>query len=186
MTYVHTTSPAHRRRPATHRALVVCTALVAAATIAAGCSQTSPVSIDEFAADQSPTLPALPAISPITCDRSSAEPGETVTRDAGGHDTPIDAVAAYHYAVITTRDPSQVAAAVAPGQSMGSPALIEAAFDGFPAGTTYCLRMRQTDATTVLATLDYQPPAAPPAQYKVRATTTGAAGQIRLTGEVDQ
>ncbi|WP_040532374.1 hypothetical protein [Gordonia rhizosphera] len=144
------------------------------------------MSLDEFAADRSTRLPALPAISPIACDPGSAEPGETVTRAAGGPDTPPDAVAAYHHAVITTRDAAQVAAAVAPGQSMGSPALIEAAFDGFPAGTTYCLRMRQTDATTVLATLDCQPPGAPVAQYKVRATTTGAPGQVRLTGEVDQ
>lgn len=185
MTYAYTTRPAYRR-PARHRVLVVCAGTVTAAATLVGCSQTSSVSIDEFATDRATTLPALPAISPIDCDPSSAQPGETVTRGSGGHDTPLEAVAAYHHAVITTRDASRVAATVAPGHSMGRPALIEAAFDGFPAGTTYCLRMRQTDATTVLATLDYQPPAAPPAQYKVRATTTGAPGQIRLTGEVDQ
>lgn len=189
MTLVHTTSTAPAR-PARRRVLVVCAGTLAAtaALTLAGCSDQPAHSIDQFAPERSASaaLPALPALTPIACDASTAAPGETVTRSDGGHDSPLAAVAAYHHAVITDRDPSRVGDAVAPNQDMGKPQLIQAALDGFPPGTTYCLRMRQTDPTTVLATLDYQPPGAPAAQYKLRATTAGAPGQIRITGEVDQ
>ena len=188
MTETHTTSTAYRH-PAHRRLLVVCAGTLAAtAAMIAGCSSEPAPSIDQFAPEPSASaaLPALPALTPIACDTSSAAPGETVTRGTGGHDSPVAAVAAYHFAVITARDASQVAATVAPKQDMGKPQLIQAALDGFPAGTTYCLRMRQTDPTTVLATLDYQPPGEPAAQYKLRATTTGDPGQIRIAGEIDQ
>ncbi|WP_299577450.1 hypothetical protein [uncultured Williamsia sp.] len=188
MSETHTASTC-TRRPARRRVLVVCAGTLAVATaFIAGCSDQPAPSIDQFAPEPSPSaaLPALPALTPIACHTSSAAPGETVTRGPGSQDSPIAAVAAYHYAVITDRDASQVAATVAPKQDMGKPQLIQAALDGFPPGTTYCLRMRQTDPTTVLATLDYQPPGAPAAQYKLRATTTGPPGQIRIAGEIDQ
>lgn len=130
---------------------------------------------------------ALPAVTPVPCDTNSATPGEVVTRGQGDHTSPVGAVAAYHYAVITERDAAKVSATIAPNQAMGRPDLIQQALGGFAPGTTYCLRLRQVEGSTVLLTLDYQPPAGPAAQYKMRATTaTDPSGRVLVTGESDQ
>lgn len=185
MTTSHTTSAHHCS--ASRRVLVVCGTLTALALLAGCGSNDSTPSLAEFAPDHSVTeAAAIPAITPIACDPGTAGPGETVTRGRGDHDSGIGAVADYHWSVITGRDPARAADAVAPGADMGRSENLSDALAGFAPGTTYCLRMRQTDARTVLATLDYQPPTGATAQYKIRATVTGAPGAIRVAGEVDQ
>lgn len=187
MNLSHTTS-AHRH-PATRRVLVVCGALSAMVVAIAGCGDDPAPSLEQFAPDHSPNLSqlaGLPAITPIPCDPTSAVAGETVTRDRGDHASGIGAVADYHWSVITARDPARAADAVAPGNAMGRADNIADALAGFPPGTTYCLRLRQTDPRTVLFTLDYQPPTGVAAQYRMRATITGAPGAVRMSGEVDQ
>ncbi len=186
MNLSHITSAHHHL--ATRRVLVVCGTLTAIA-VSAGCGHDSTPSLAEFAPDHSQTVTqvaALPAITPIACDPASAAPGETVTRARGDHDSGIGAVADYHWSVITARDPARAADAIAPGSQMGRAQNLNDAFGGFPPGTTYCLRMRQTDPRTVLFTLDYKPPTGTDARYKLRATVTGAPGAVRMTGEVDQ
>ncbi|MGJ0118712.1 hypothetical protein ACQ7HM_05855 [Williamsia sp. MIQD14] len=129
---------------------------------------------------------AIPAIDPLRCDPSTAAPGETVTNGEGGHDSAVAVVADYHWAVITGRDKARATDAVATGAAMASPELISQALDGYPPGTTYCLRMRQTRPDTVLLTLTYQPPAGGTNEYRLRATVTGPPGDVRITGVVDQ
>ncbi|MGJ0121694.1 hypothetical protein ACQ7HM_21035 [Williamsia sp. MIQD14] len=185
MTPSHTTSAHHHS--AIGRVLVVCGTITALALVAGCGSDDSTPSLAEFAPDHKVTqVVSIPAITPIACDPSTAAPGETVTRGRGDHDSGIGAVADYHWSVITARDPARAADAVAPGADMGRSTNLSDALAGFAPGTTYCLRMRQTDARTVLATLDYQPPTGTTAQYKVRATVTGGPGSVRVTGEVDQ
>ncbi|MBJ7291130.1 hypothetical protein [Williamsia sp.] len=131
-------------------------------------------------------IAAIPAIEPLPCDPTTAAPGETVTRERGGPDTPITAVAYYHWAVITSRDTARAAEAIAPGNPMARPDLIREALNGYPPGTTYCLRLRQTDPSTVLFTITYQPPSGVLGEFRLRASVTGAPGSVRMTGQVDQ
>ncbi|WP_045821441.1 hypothetical protein [Williamsia herbipolensis] len=185
MNLSHTTSAHHH--PAFRRVLVVCGTLAVLA-VATGCGDDSAPSLADFAPDRSQVsqIPPIPAITPIACDPSSAAPGETVTRGRGDHDSGIGAVANYHWSVITARDSTRAADAVAQGAAMGRPQNLSDALAGFPPGTTYCLRLRQTDPSTVLFTLDYKPPSGADAEYKMRATVTGAPGAVRVAGEVEQ
>ncbi|MGU3291200.1 hypothetical protein [Williamsia sp. M5A3_1d] len=129
---------------------------------------------------------SIPAIEPLQCDPSTAAPGETVTNSQGGHDSALSVVADYHWAIITARDKARATDAIATGAAMASPDLISQALEGYPPGTTYCLRMRQTRPDTVLLTLNYQPPAGAAAEYRLRATVTGSPGDVRIAGEVEQ
>ncbi|WP_045824881.1 hypothetical protein [Williamsia herbipolensis] len=129
---------------------------------------------------------AIPAIDPLRCDPTTAAPGETVTNGKGSHESGVAVVADYNWAVITGRDTARVTDAVATGAAMASPSLISQAIGGYPPGTTYCLRMRQTRPDTVLYTLTYQPPAGGTNEYRLRATVTGPPGDVRIAGVVDQ
>ncbi|MEH3157351.1 MAG: hypothetical protein PGN29_19400 [Gordonia paraffinivorans] len=66
-------------------------------------------------------------------------------------------VAEYHWSIITARDAARAKRAIRDGQPMGSDTLISQALRGFPVGSTYCIRMRQTQPDTVLLTLSTRP-----------------------------
>lgn len=187
MTPRHTAGP-HRRHEA-RRGLIVCATTVLLLVVAACSSDPAPEALpDASAVGGSSIAPiaALPAIEPLPCDPTTAAPGETVTREKGGPDTAIGAVAYYHWAVITARDAERASEAIAPGNAMGRPELIREALNGYPAGTTYCLRLRQTDANTVLFTITYQPPSGVVSDFRLRASVTGAPGSVKMTGQVEQ
>ncbi|KQR99584.1 hypothetical protein ASG12_01895 [Williamsia sp. Leaf354] len=129
---------------------------------------------------------AIPSIDPLRCDPSTAAPGETVTNGQGGRESALSVVADYHWAIITGRDTARATDDIATGAPMASPSLISQALEGYPPGTTYCLRMRQTRPDTVLFTLTYQPPAGGTSEYRLRATVTGAPGDVRITGAEEQ
>ena len=183
----HTVGP-HRRREA-RRGLIVCAATVLLLTVAGCGGDPAPQALPEASTVGGSSInpiAALPAITPLPCDPTTAAPGETVTRARGGPDSAIDAVAYYHWAVITARDTDRAAEAIAPGNPMGQPSLIREALSGYPPGTTYCLRLRQTDASTVLFTLTYQQPSGVVSEFRLRGNVTGAPGTFRMTGEVEQ
>ncbi|GAA2059895.1 hypothetical protein GCM10009722_19810 [Williamsia deligens] len=161
-------------------------AAVASVSLVAACGTDAAPSGQDSAPAGSVSASALPAITPITCDPSTVAPGETVTRSAGGHDSAISVVADYHWAIITARDSARAIDAIAPNEDMGKPQFIEQALAGYPPGTTYCLRLRQTAPDTVLFTLTYQSPAGATGEYKLRATVSGPPGDVQLRGEVAQ
>lgn len=187
MTARHTAGP-HRRREA-RRGLVACAATVLMLVVSGCGSEPAPEALpDASAVGGSSIAPiaALPAIEPLPCDPTTAAPGETVTREKGGPDSAISAVAYYYWAVITARDADRASEAIAPGNPMGRPELIREALNGYPPGTTYCLRLRQTDANTVLFTITYQPPSGVVSDFRLRASVTGTSGSVQMTGQVDQ
>ena len=183
-TRTHTTSRPPRH-PARRTGLVVCAAALTLAATACTSTDSPPAAGPNAQAPKS-TISGLPAIDPLPCDPASAAPGETVTRDRGTHASPISIVADYHWSIITARDTARAADAIAPRAAMGSPQLLAAALNGYPPGTTYCLRLRQTAPTVVLFTLSYKPPFGPAGEYRLRADVTGAPGDVRVAGEVDQ
>jgi hypothetical protein len=132
------------------------------------------------------SIAPLPAAAPIECDPSTAEPGETVTRGPGDYRTGLSVVADYHWSIITARDAARAKLAIRAGQQMGTDPLIDQALTGFPVGSTYCLRMRQTAPDTVLLTLTTRPPTGGRVEYRLRATVDGPPGDVRLLGEVPQ
>ncbi|MGZ8177768.1 hypothetical protein ACXVUM_07535 [Williamsia sp. SKLECPSW1] len=150
------------------------------------CSSPSGPSGVATAPSGSVSVSPLPAIQPLPCDPSTAAPGETVTNGPGSQESAISIVAEYHYAVITARDTARATRAVKAGNPMATPELISQALDGYPAGSTYCLRMRQTRPDTVLLTLTTQPPSGGVTSYRLQASVAGSPGSMLLTGEVSQ
>lgn len=151
----------------------------------AGCS--GPAAPDYASAPSgSVSISALPAASPIECDPSTAAPGETVTRGPGDYQSALGVVADYHWSIITARDAARAKRAIRENQPMGTDPLIDAALTGFPVGSTYCLRMRQTAPDTVLLTLTTRPPGGGTTSFALRATVDGVPGDMKIRGEVSQ
>ena len=132
------------------------------------------------------SIAALPAETPIPCDPSTAAPGETVTRGPGDYQSALSVVADYHWSIITARDAARAKRAIRESQPMGTDPLIDAALTGFPVGSTYCLRMRQTAPGSVLLTLTTRPPGGGTTSFALRATVDGEPGDMKIRGEVPQ
>ncbi|MEH3155689.1 MAG: hypothetical protein PGN29_10180 [Gordonia paraffinivorans] len=159
--------------------------LVALAVGVAGCGA-SPAPRYATAPSGSVSIAGLPAETPIPCDPSTATPGETVTRGPGDYRSALGVVADYHWSIITARDAARAKRAIRENQPMGTDRLIDDALTGFPVGSTYCIRMRQTAPDTVLLTLSTRPPGGNATSFALRATVDGEPGDMRIRGEVPQ